>query len=233
MTSSRNGARAVSRQAERGRATSAERRSVRTCGERQAQEALTERSPVANAGRTTRISLSTRLGRRQCASCGMNSATPISTEQRAAVSRAVRRDGLLEPARRDRQGRQGPCHLQGPVGPVGISHHGAGRHRRRNSGRPDHGDLDGTQELLRRSQGPGIADSRRQAAVHRARSINRRHRQARASAHGLCRRARGGFPKTIELTKDGVDEVVFEPFEVPDGESVRLTLNGHDRRHER
>ena len=34
------------------------------------------------------------------------------------------------------------------------------------------------------------------------------------------------FPKTIELSKDGVDEVVFDPFEVPEGEIVRLTLKG-------
>ncbi|WP_406697489.1 MG2 domain-containing protein [Singulisphaera sp. Ch08] len=32
------------------------------------------------------------------------------------------------------------------------------------------------------------------------------------------------FPKTIEVKADGVDEVLFEPFEVPDGENVRLTL---------
>ncbi len=41
------------------------------------------------------------------------------------------------PARRHRQGRQGPGHVQGPVGPVGLSHHGARRHRRRHAGRPD------------------------------------------------------------------------------------------------
>jgi prepilin-type processing-associated H-X9-DG protein len=34
------------------------------------------------------------------------------------------------------------------------------------------------------------------------------------------------YPKTIELTKDGIDDVLFEPFEVPDGDSVRLTLTG-------
>ena len=34
------------------------------------------------------------------------------------------------------------------------------------------------------------------------------------------------FPKTLELTRDGVDEVVFEPFEVPDGDTIRLTLTG-------
>jgi tetratricopeptide (TPR) repeat protein len=34
------------------------------------------------------------------------------------------------------------------------------------------------------------------------------------------------FPKTIELSKDGVEEVVFEPFEIPEAESVRLSLKG-------
>ena len=34
------------------------------------------------------------------------------------------------------------------------------------------------------------------------------------------------YPRTLEVTTDGVDEVLFEPFEVPDGDSVRLTLNG-------
>ncbi len=38
--------------------------------------------------------------------------------------RAIRRDCLLEPARRDRQGRQGARHVQGAHGPVGVSHHG-------------------------------------------------------------------------------------------------------------
>ncbi len=34
------------------------------------------------------------------------------------------------------------------------------------------------------------------------------------------------YPKTLEVTKDGIDEVLFDPFEVPEGESVRLTLKG-------
>ena len=32
------------------------------------------------------------------------------------------------------------------------------------------------------------------------------------------------FPKALDLKGDGVDEILFDPFEVPDGESVRLTL---------
>ncbi len=32
------------------------------------------------------------------------------------------------------------------------------------------------------------------------------------------------YPKALDLKADGVDEILFEPFEVPDGESVRLTL---------
>ena len=34
------------------------------------------------------------------------------------------------------------------------------------------------------------------------------------------------FPRTIELTKDGVEEVVFDPFEIPESETVRLSLSG-------
>jgi alpha-2-macroglobulin len=33
-------------------------------------------------------------------------------------------------------------------------------------------------------------------------------------------------PRTIDVKADGVDEVLFEPFEVPDGDTVRLTLTG-------
>ena len=34
------------------------------------------------------------------------------------------------------------------------------------------------------------------------------------------------YPRTVEIKGDGVEEVMFEPFEVPDAESVRLTLTG-------
>jgi TolA-binding protein len=34
------------------------------------------------------------------------------------------------------------------------------------------------------------------------------------------------FPKTIDLAGDGVDQVLFDPFEVPETDSVRLTLTG-------
>src|SRR5262249_24535672 len=32
------------------------------------------------------------------------------------------------------------------------------------------------------------------------------------------------FPKKVEVKSDGVEEVFFAPFEVPDGDEVRLTL---------
>ncbi len=35
------------------------------------------------------------------------------------------------------------------------------------------------------------------------------------------------LPRTLEIKGDGVDEVLFEPFEVPEGDSVRLTLTGN------
>ncbi|MGC8640208.1 MAG: MG2 domain-containing protein, partial [Isosphaeraceae bacterium] len=34
------------------------------------------------------------------------------------------------------------------------------------------------------------------------------------------------YPKTVEIKRDGVAEVLFEPFEVPDADVVRLTLTG-------
>jgi tetratricopeptide (TPR) repeat protein len=34
------------------------------------------------------------------------------------------------------------------------------------------------------------------------------------------------FPRTLELKGEGVEEVIFEPIEVPEGDSVRLTLTG-------
>src|SRR5271166_774071 len=34
------------------------------------------------------------------------------------------------------------------------------------------------------------------------------------------------YPRTLELKGDGVDEVILDPFEVPDTDSVRLTLTG-------
>ncbi len=34
------------------------------------------------------------------------------------------------------------------------------------------------------------------------------------------------YPKMVEIKGDGVAEVIFEPFEIPDAESVRLTLTG-------
>ncbi|MFO0952539.1 MAG: tetratricopeptide repeat protein [Isosphaeraceae bacterium] len=36
-------------------------------------------------------------------------------------------------------------------------------------------------------------------------------------------------PKTVELKADGVDEVLFDPFEVPEGENVRLTLTAESQ----
>ncbi len=35
------------------------------------------------------------------------------------------------------------------------------------------------------------------------------------------------FPKTIDIKRDGVDEVIFEPIEIPDGDSLRLTLTAN------
>src|SRR5271166_1191590 len=34
------------------------------------------------------------------------------------------------------------------------------------------------------------------------------------------------YPRTMELKGDGVEEVILDPFEVPETDSVRLTLTG-------
>ena len=33
------------------------------------------------------------------------------------------------------------------------------------------------------------------------------------------------FPRTLDVKNDGIDEVLFDAFDVPDGENVRLTLS--------
>ena len=73
---------------------------------------------------------------------------------------------------------------------------------------------------------PELAHPGRQAAVHRAGPPHGRAREARPPAGHYAGGRDEVFPKTLELKQDGVDEVVFEPFEVPEGDSVRLTLTG-------
>jgi uncharacterized protein YfaS (alpha-2-macroglobulin family)/TolA-binding protein len=64
----------------------------------------------------------------------------------------------------------------------------------------------------------------------RPRFLARVHHRGVTSAASVRLRAYAGgreevFPKTLDLKGDGVAEVLFEPFEVPDGENVRLTLS--------
>ena len=143
------------------------------------------------------------------------------------ASRAVRRDGLLEPQRRHRQGRQGPRHLQGADGPVGVPVHGAGRHRaptRWPARRPP--SLTVRKNFFVDLKVPGSLTQgdkpRFIAQVHHAGIAGRVALRLAIYAGGRD----DVFPRTLELKGDGVEEVLFEPFEVPDGDSVRLTLTG-------
>ena len=63
--------------------------------------------------------------------------TSTGASERAAARERFVETAYWNPRRRHRQGRQGPCELQGALGPFGIPHHGARRHRRRHAGRPD------------------------------------------------------------------------------------------------
>ena len=110
-----------------------------------------------------------------------------------AVSRAVRRDGVLEPQRGDGQGRQGADHLQGPLRALRVPDHGPGRDGRRYAGRPDNLVLDRAQELLRRHQDPQLLDAGRQAQVHRPGAPPRSPGNGETEAGGLCRRTGRGL----------------------------------------
>ena len=145
---------------------------------------------------------------------------------RTAHPRAVRRDGVLEPARRHQQGRQGARELQGAVGPVGIPDHGPRCHRRRNAGRPDTATLTVSKNFFVDLKVPASLTQ-----GDKPRLVGKVHHTGVTGKLALRLTVYTGgredvFPKTIELSKDGVDEVVFDPFEVPEAESVRLTLLG-------
>ena len=151
-------------------------------------------------------------------------AGPGRCRGRRPASRAVRRDRLLEPRRGHRQGRQGDGQVQGPDGPVGIPLLGQGGDGVRHPGRPGDLGLDRPQGLLRRPQGPGTLTQgdkpRFSAEVHHV-GIKGAVEVRLAIYSGEREQV---YPRTLDLKADGVEEILFEPFEVPDGESVRLTL---------
>ena len=117
--------------------------------------------------------------------------------------------------------------FKAPNGPVGLSHHGPRSHGRRHAGRSDDFVVDGPQELLRRSQA-ARARSRRETSRGSSRACTMPNVTGKLALR-LNIYAGGRdevFPTTIDLKQDGVDEVLFEPFEVPETDSVRLTLTG-------
>ena len=150
-------------------------------------------------------------GRRRAAA-GQRRAPP-SPRPRAAV----RRDGLLEPERRHRQGRQGPRHLHAPRRPCREY-----RFTARGVTGADTLVGQATAELAVRKdffvdlKAPGHPDPGGQAPVHRPGPPRGRRRHGRAAADGLRRGPRAGLsPKTIEVKGDGVEEVLFEPVRGP------------------
>ncbi len=138
----------------------------------------------------------------------------------------LRRDGLLEPERRDRAGRHRPRDPDRPDGPLALRVQGPGRHRRRYPRRRGDRRVEGPQGLLRRAEGPRDPDRGRRAPVPGPAAspggsrAGRGHRSRRMPA-----RTRGRSARRSRSTADGVDEVLFDPFEVPAGDSVRLDIS--------
>ena len=118
-------------------------------------------------GRSAKM-LSVRVARPECARFSAKEGKPDSRER--FVETAYWNPGG------DGQGRQGPGHIQGPLGSVRVPDHGPRRDRSRNARRPDDVVADRAQELLRRSQDPRRAHPGRQAAAHRPGASPRRRR---------------------------------------------------------
>ena len=144
-----------------------------------------------------------------------------------ANPRAVRRDRLLEPGGRHRQGRQGARVSLPPPGALS-------EYRVMARG------ITGLDTLAGQSTAPltvrksFFVDLKVPASLtqgDKPRFVARVHHTGVAGklALGLTIYIGGReevFPKTIEIAKDGVDEVVFDPVLIPEGEIVRLTLKG-------
>ena len=128
---------------------------------------------------------------------------------RAAPRAAVRRDGLLEPFGRHRQGRQGGRQVPRPGRPLRVPIHRPGRVRPRHPRRPGHGRPGGPEGLLRRPEGarPPLTQGdkpRFSAEVHHrgvvghagaeADDLRRRPRAGRAEADRRQGRRRRGGP---------------------------------------
>ena len=151
-------------------------------------------------------------------------------------------DGAGEPAGRPRErfvetaywnpgvvtGKDGKAtrHLPRPDGPLGVPLHRPGRHRGRHPRRPDDGRPGRPQGLLRRPEGARRADPGRQAPVLGPGPSRRASPgTVDAAADGLRRGPRAGLsPGRSSSRPTASRRSCFEPFEVPDGDDVRLTL---------
>ena len=142
-----------------------------------------------------------------------------------AAAPAVRRNGLLEPGRRHGQGWQGPREPPRADGLVVVSVHRARSHRQRHPRRPDDRRPHRHERLLRRTEDPRRLDPGRSAPVRRRGPSRRPHRQGRGSGWPSTREGGKPFiPRRSTSRTTASRRSSSSPFEVPDGENVRLTL---------
>ena len=123
-------------------------------------------------------------------------------------------------------------HLQGAHGPLRVPVHGAGRDRVRHARRPDRRPRSRsarTSSSTSRSP-PSLTQGDKPRFVAQVHHLGVAGTVAPEAGDLRRRPRRRSSPKTLELKGDGVEEVLFEPFEVPDGDIVRLTLTGERRR---
>ena len=139
---------------------------------------------------------------------------------------AVRRDGLLESGSGHRPGRQGRDLVQGPDRALGIRLHGPGDHRGGHPGRPGDGRAGGPQGAIRRlphAPRPGRGGS---AEVLGPGPSRRGPGPGWRSPPGdLCRsESSRSTPDRSRSRPTGWTRSV-RPFEVPDGDVVRLVVS--------
>ena len=150
---------------------------------------------------------------------GLQAAAPTAREQFVETA-------YWNPSVVTGRGRHGPRHADRADGPLALRVQGPGRHRRRYPGRPDDRRAAGPQDFFVELKVPGILTEgdtpRFQARLH--------HQGVRGPVEvrpaGVRRRERAGrSARRLRSTADGVEEVLFDPFEVPGGDAVRLDIS--------